>query len=69
VFGFTICPIQFKADLVGKCTFEQDKYRGAKNCFSAEKSVLLSKINDTDLLLFCKKYQAIYQVLKTQITA
>ena len=47
---FTQRPIQFKADLVGKCTFEQDKYRGAKNCFSAEKSVLLSKINNTDLI-------------------
>ncbi|SSC07859.1 type II CRISPR RNA-guided endonuclease Cas9 [bacterium endosymbiont of Bathymodiolus sp. 5 South] len=47
---FTQRPIQFKADLVGKCTFEQDKYRGAKNCFSAEKSVLLNKINNTDLI-------------------
>ncbi len=42
--------IKFKADLVGKCTFEEDEYRGAKNCFSAEKSVLLSKISNTDLV-------------------
>lgn len=47
---FTQRPMQFKADLVGKCTFEKDEYRGSKNCFSSEKSVLLSKINNTDLV-------------------
>lgn len=48
--AFTQRPIQFKADSVGKCTFEENEYRGAKHCFSAEKSVLLSKINNTDLI-------------------
>ncbi len=48
--AFTQRPIQFNADLVGKCTFEKDEYRGAKNCFSAEKSTILSKINNTDLI-------------------
>ncbi len=48
--AFTQRPMQFKADLVGKCTFETDEYRGAKNCFSSEKSTLLSKINNTDLI-------------------
>ncbi|BAS68111.1 type II CRISPR RNA-guided endonuclease Cas9 [Bathymodiolus septemdierum thioautotrophic gill symbiont] len=48
--AFTQRPIKFKADLVGKCTFETQEYRGAKNCFSVEKSTLLSKINNTDLI-------------------
>ncbi|SFV86453.1 CRISPR-associated protein, Csn1 family [hydrothermal vent metagenome] len=47
---FTQRPVQFKADLVGKCIFETDEYRGAKHCFSTEKSVLLQKINNTDLI-------------------
>lgn len=48
--AFTQRPIQFKADLVGKCTFEEDEHRGAKHCFTVEKSVLLNKINNTDLI-------------------
>ncbi|SFV89185.1 CRISPR-associated protein, Csn1 family [hydrothermal vent metagenome] len=48
--AFTQRPIQFNTDLVGKCTFEKDEYRGAKNCFSTEKSTILSKINNTDLI-------------------
>jgi CRISPR-associated endonuclease Csn1 len=48
--AFTQRPIKFKADLVGKCTFEKDEYRGAKNCFSSEKSILIQKINNTDLV-------------------
>lgn len=48
--AFTQRPIQFKADLVGKCTFEPNENRGAKHCFSTEQSVLLNKINNTDLI-------------------
>lgn len=48
--AFNQLPIKFDPKTVGNCTFEKDETRGAKNSFSAEKSVLLSKINNTDLV-------------------
>ena len=43
-------PIKWDEKMVGKCKFEKNEYRGAKHSFSVEKSVLLSKINNTDLV-------------------
>ena len=43
-------PITWDVKTIGKCTFEKNEYRGAKHSFSVEKSVLLSRINNTDLI-------------------
>jgi len=32
--------------MLGKCTFEKDEYRAAKACFTAERHVLLTRINN-----------------------
>ena len=48
--AFSQLPIKFDPKTVGNCTFEKDERRGAKNSFSMEKSVVLSKINNTDLV-------------------
>ena len=48
--AFTQLPIKWDKKMVGKCQFEKDEPRGPKHCFSVEKSVLLSKINNTELV-------------------
>jgi CRISPR-associated endonuclease Csn1 len=48
--AFTQRPLTFDTKTIGKCTFEPEENRGAKHSFSMEKSIVLSKINNTDLL-------------------
>ena len=47
--AFSQLPIRWDKNMVGKCRFETKEPRGPKHCFSVEKSVLLSKINNTEL--------------------
>lgn len=47
---FTQRPLRFDIKTIGKCTFEPDENRGAKHSSSMEKSTILSKINNTNLV-------------------
>ena len=47
---FTQKPFASVGDMVGKCTYEKNEKRGAKNAYSMEYSSLLSKTNNTDLI-------------------